>query len=586
MTRKRRIRNRAFALLLLLLLAPLLCACSADAPEEKAVYTGTLEEKIDAFYAEHESGAAGMQMAVLDRQGLVFKGYYGCADRERQLPFDETTVVDWGSSTKLLVWVSVMQLWEQGKLELEADVRDYLPEGFLSHLQGDKAVRMLDLMNHRAGFQEHYTDLFLQPGQELLSLEQALLQDPPPQIFAVDTVTAYSNWGVALAGYIVERVSGLSFCDYVHRNIFAPLGMENSALAPDLSDNPSVRERRESLVCYAGTKPLGSAFYEIQLYPAGSCVSTLDDYLAFAGSLIQDRCPLFASQDSFEAMMTASSCFGDTSVGRNAHGFWALPYGENTWGHGGNTAGCSSYLLFDPQRQLAAVVMCNQAGEEQFNGEMMELVFGESAWDYPAPERRPKGMLHPARTVLQGHFRIAGESFLSPGSMSELLWTYNEKDGIAKIEAPYSDYYFVSFPELLPSVLAVYGWAAAAAFSLAALLLTLLRGVLRRLRKKPKPARLPGARWSGAAVLLQLLIALAVLLVVAMVTSWRRAEEYLWLFPTAAALGALLAVLAVYGALWTRRNWKALSGGGRAYRITALLFAALTVYAMIYEQIW
>ena len=71
-----------------------------------------------------------------------------------------------------------------------------------------------------------------------------------------------------------------------------------------------------------------------------------------------------------------------------------------------------------------------------------------------------------------------------------------------------------------------------------------------------------------------------------MITAWCRAEQYLWLFPTAAALGALLAALAVYGAVWTRKNWRALSRGGRIYRVAALAFAALTVYAMVYEQIW
>ena len=113
-------------------------------------------------------------------------------------------------------------------------------------------------MNHRAGFQEYYTDMMLRVDQPFVSLEESLRYDQPEQVFEPDTVTAYSNWGVALAGFIVERISGESFVDYVHENIFEPLGMKDSALASDLMDNPSVRERRDKLVCYNGTIPAGT----------------------------------------------------------------------------------------------------------------------------------------------------------------------------------------------------------------------------------------------------------------------------------------------------------------------------------------
>ena len=178
---------------------PFLASCSANLSEEQEpkIYTGSYEEKINAFYEDHKDTTAGAMVGVFDKDGVVFKGYYGYSDIANGIKIDENTVIDWGSTTKTMVWVSVMQLWEQGKIDLEKDVREYLPDGFLTNLKYEKPVRMIDLMNHRAGFQEYYTDMFLPANMQAYSLEEALKLDQPPQVFEPDTLTAYSNWGVA-----------------------------------------------------------------------------------------------------------------------------------------------------------------------------------------------------------------------------------------------------------------------------------------------------------------------------------------------------------------------------------------------------
>ena len=539
--------------------------------------------RIDAYYEANKNTAAGMQMAVFDNNGIIHKGYYGYADIKNQIPVDESTVIDWGSSTKTLVWVSVMQLWEQGKIDLNADIKAYLPDGFLSNLSYEKPITMIDLMNHRAGFQEYYTDIFIPVDESYLSLEQALLQDPPPQIFEPDTITAYSNWGVALAGYIVERISGESFCDYVHQHIFAPLNMNNTALAPDLSDNPKVKQKRNELVCYAGTKPLGTAFYMIQLYPAGSCVSTLDDYIAYASCFVKDEFPLFENQSTFDVMMSATSYFGNSNVAKNAHGFWALRYGSNTWGHGGNTAGCSSYIYFDTQKKLGAVVMTNQAGEQTFNDYMMELVFGESPWKYDAPNQLPSNMVRPARTILKGHCKIAGEGFLKVNTFQNMLWTYNENNGIPKIENAYGDYYFVSAGEVIPGLIAVFGLAAAVLFSLIVLIFKLIIKIIRIVKKNNIQS---AEKWSVLSAFIQLLIGISAIAILILITGWFKSTTYLWLFKAIAILGITLAFLAIHGLIYTYKNWKQTSFKIKLYHLATILFSILTVFTIIYEHIW
>ena len=82
------------------------------------------------------------------------------------------------------------------------------------------------------------------------SLEEALRNTEPAQTYRPGEVASYSNWAAALAGLIVQRVSGMDYIDYVHKNILEPLGMEHTSVGPDLTDNPWVREQRLKMNCY------------------------------------------------------------------------------------------------------------------------------------------------------------------------------------------------------------------------------------------------------------------------------------------------------------------------------------------------
>ena len=569
----------------LALMLPALTACAPQEEEkEKVIYEGTIEEKIDAFWNDHEDTAAGMAVGVFDKDGVIYEGYYGYANLEKKTAIDENTVIDWGSTTKTLVWVSVMQLWEQGKIDLDEDIRTYLPDGFLTNLSYDKPITMTDLMNHQAGFQEYYTDMMLLPSCEPVSLEEALKQDQPPQIFEPGTVTAYSNWGVALAGYIVECVSGESFCDYVHENIFEPLGMNDSALAPDLSDNQSVADRRWELYCYSGTTSMTEAFYLIQLYPAGACVSTLGDYIKYGQCFVQDEFPLFENPDTFDVMMSATSYFGDTDVAKNAHGFWALPYGDSVYGHGGNTQGCSSYITFDPVNQIGCVVMTNQSGESIFNMEMMELIYGESTWDFPAADGIKDGMYHPARTVLQGHFKLMGASFMSTDSFENWYWTYNEDDGIPKFECLYGDYYLVPAWQVAAECVLIYGWIVSLVVAFVALGVKFIRFLVRKIRKSDKKTILGTS--VGIASVLELVIALTVGAAMLMMGIWVPISVYGFLFPVAGVLTLVLAALTVFMIIKFCTTAKKASVIRKIWNILAILFAVLNVALVMYFEMW
>lgn len=517
------------------------------------IQSDQLEEEIDSFVREHEDTTAGMAVAVFDQSDELLKNYYGYVDKEKEIPVEADSVFEWGSTTKLLVWVSVMQLYEQGKLDLKKDIRTYLPEGFLTNLSYDTPVTMLNLMNHNAGFQEVYADLFVKDVSDISGLGDALKQHEPEQIYEPGTVTAYSNWGVALAGFIVEQISGMSFSDYVHQNIFEPLGMEHSALYMDLSDNTWVQEKRQELQCYMPTGELiPDCFYYITLYPAGMCTSTLDDFETFARALLDEDSILFQKQETREEMFAPTTYFGQTEVPMNCHGFWMVPFGVQTIGHGGNTAGCSSYLLLDITDGIGAVVMTNEAAESTYNSKMMELIFGTfERSNYMTEDEVPSGIYRPARTVRKGPFKFLSMSFSMGEVDNNLLWAADDSTGLRKIVYSYGDDVEVPTAEFVLEMGLFLLWIAAIAFSLISLIVRLIAALVRKLRKKESAKKTLG-KWSIAAGLLQLLVMVLLFAVIVCVSAYVRWNAYVWLFAVFGILALVMAGMSVYGIVKNR----------------------------------
>lgn len=211
----------------------------------------SLRDEIDRYVDAGMDTAASVSIGVVMGDEIVYERQSGKIDIENGTRVDENTVYEWASVSKMLIWVSVMQLWEKGEIDLEADIREYLPDGFLTRLKYEKKITMYHLMNHTAGFQEVLHTPETAYEEDILSLEDALIKYMPAQIYEPGTVCSYSNWGAALAAFIVEKVSGEPFYEYVHEHIFTPLGMDKTAIKPDWSDNEWVREQRNRIKSYA-----------------------------------------------------------------------------------------------------------------------------------------------------------------------------------------------------------------------------------------------------------------------------------------------------------------------------------------------
>lgn len=319
----------------------------------------------DIDMAENKWGATAIGAFNADQ--VLCTGYYACTDAELNAHTDENSVFEWGEVSQTLIWVSAMQLWEQGKLDLDRDIRDYLPSGFFERLTYDEPITMIDLMNGTAGWQESSSQIWKTDEEAILSLSDELRKAEPVQVYRPGEVPVDSLYSAAVAGYVIECVAKQGYCDYVHEHILVPLGMEHTSVNPTHSDNAWVYEQRRKMKTYENGAALtdkGDCLNYLTLYPAGSAVSTLPDLITFSQALMAPDSPLFQSSDTQAELFSATSFYGESDIPLCAHGLQCQEFAVRAYGHEGATAASHVKMLLAPESKLGLVVMINQSDDD------------------------------------------------------------------------------------------------------------------------------------------------------------------------------------------------------------------------------
>lgn len=222
-------------------LSPAPATSAAPAPAMPGARQGRAltAEDVDAWldgympYALHSADVAGAVVTVVKGGQVISARGYGYSDVARRRPVDPArTLFRPGSVSKLVTWTAMMQLVEAGKLDLDADVNRYLD--FKIPPRGGRPITLRQIMTHTAGFEEAIKDLILYDPKGNMALGAYLKRWTPRRIYDAGTTPAYSNWATSLAGYIVERVSGMPFDDYVEQRIFKPLDMRTASFRQPL----------------------------------------------------------------------------------------------------------------------------------------------------------------------------------------------------------------------------------------------------------------------------------------------------------------------------------------------------------------
>ena len=227
-------------------------------------------------YALHSGDIAGAVVTVVkDGQVIAARGY-GYSDVAKHKPVDpNVTLFRPGSVSKLVTWTAVMQQVEAGKINLDADVNRYLD--FKIPPRNGQPITMRQIMTHTAGFEEANKGLITYHAQDVVPIGAYLKRHVPARIFDAGTTPAYSNWATTLAGYIVERVSGMPFDDYLDRRIFAPLDMRTASFRQPLP----ARLRPLMATGYPRASEPAKGFEYVVAAPAGSLSASGADMAKF-----------------------------------------------------------------------------------------------------------------------------------------------------------------------------------------------------------------------------------------------------------------------------------------------------------------
>ena len=302
----------------------------------------------------------GAVVSVVKGGRVLLTAGYGLSDVAVRIPMDpERTLVRPGSISKLFTWTAIMQLAEAGKLDLDADVNRYLdfkvPEPF------GRPITLNELMTHRGGFEEGLKDAVVTRPDLLEPLGVFLKRHIRPALYPPGEVPAYSNYGTALAGYIVERVSGERFEDYVAHHIFTPLGMTRSTFSQPL---PALTDSVVSRAYMNGTQPPGP-FELISFAPAGALTTTADDMTRFMLAHLQDGQTNGAKilRPETVRLMHSPSIASPPGFDVMAHGFFHDERnGRLLLEHGGDTILFHSHLMLLPKEQVGLFVSLNSRG--------------------------------------------------------------------------------------------------------------------------------------------------------------------------------------------------------------------------------
>ena len=362
-------------------------------------------------YALEQANMAGAIVLVVKDGEVLFEKGYGYADVVKRVPLDPSlSLIGVDSISKTFTWTAVMQQVEQGKLDLDRDVNDYLD--FKLSPTFSKPITLRELMTHTPGFAERIKS-YRKSGEPPRSLGDYLRTvPPPPQIYPPGTIQAYSNYGAELAGYIVERVTGEPFPAYIEHHILSPLGMTRSTFY-----HPVPKAWRGDLALNYGVATdepyrLDDA-EQLIADPAGSLWSTAEDMSLFMRAHLQQRNVLLKPETL--ALMHKPAYVPVPGSPGTALGFFrADTHGHPVFGHDGDGVGSHSDMELMPDDGVGFFSYTNSDGSGGLIG--AARTFRASLWRhfvdryYPARDSPQEPTLASAKAHAQ---QVAGDYEMS-----------------------------------------------------------------------------------------------------------------------------------------------------------------------------
>jgi CubicO group peptidase (beta-lactamase class C family) len=418
----------AFSPTILLALLASQSVAAADLPNLEAFVDGV----VSGYMAQER--IAGAEVAVVrDGETLLVKGY-GIEQVEPRRAVDPNlSLFRIGSISKTFTWLSIMQLVERGKLKLEDPINDHLPDELDVPDEGfAKPIRIIDLMNHSAGFEDLLQGLFVAEDAKLLPLQEQLRQRRPHRVREPGKFMVYSNYSTALAGAIVAHVSGMEYESYVEQNIIAPLGLAHTTFREAYQPTEALPQpmapalaahRSQNIEDRNGAWQAIPHEHIVSMAPAGAAVSTAGDMARYMLALLDPQRLAGAGVLKAEtfAQMREPSFQSAPGMPAMHHGFFNTPLGTTTHlgvdnlSHGGSTLHFRSFMVvtsdLQDQGTLGIFVTANSATGAAMVQAVAERILAR--YFTPLPEVAPtvpEGGANRAREYA-GQYRTARRSY-------------------------------------------------------------------------------------------------------------------------------------------------------------------------------
>ncbi|MCP5068791.1 MAG: beta-lactamase family protein [bacterium] len=537
----------------LILLALLLAVPSDGQP---APASGGPESRMETFLEGlvpgllHSHHVPGAVIAVVQDDEVLLARGYGQARTDGAHPMSADTRVRVASISKLFTSTAALQLVEQGKLDLHADVNDILDFELSSPF--DDPITLHHLLTHTAGFDDRFIGTAVPHGQQAVPLGAYLAEHMPPVVMRPGQTLSYSNHGLALVGRLIEIASGQSFAEYLSEHVLAPLEMHASTFGVPFP----VRRDQSLPYLWSGDRYRELWFERLNDGPAGDLNTTALDISNFAIAHLnhgrfRDREIL---RPETTAMMHAQQFTHDPRLLGWGYGFSEVSLGgEQGIGHGGWVLGFHSRLWLLPEADRAIFVSINAEPTGAFFEDLMrawtewtgthpdapaaastELAAARDAWSGTyIPNRRARSTFMDVLTLAQ-HITVRPDE-AGGLSVSGPLWRVRhlalETEDLARVEGMEIRAVLRDSPEdgrpqlvfganafdrvggLEDPRLQIALWAVAVAFGLASVSGWLLGGLARRIGGAPPSPTGRTARWVGMAAA-SLLVAIPVGLLV------------------------------------------------------------------------
>jgi CubicO group peptidase (beta-lactamase class C family) len=391
-----------------------------SSPQGKPLTAEDVGAWLDGYlpYALAKGDIAGSVVAVVKDGQVLFEKGYGYADVASKKPVDpKLTLFRPGSVSKLFTWTAVMQQVEQGKLDLDTDVNKYLPADFQIAPRNGKPITLRNIMTHTAGFEEQIKNIITEdPSQP--GYVELLKRWTPTRVFDAGTTPAYSNYATSVAGYIVERVSGESFYEYIDKHIFAPLDMTHSTFR-----QPLPKELVPLMATgYITASDAAKKFEIVGPAPAGALSSPAEDMAHFMIAHLQNG-EYHGSRilkEETAKLMHDSPLTLLPPLNRMELGFFETNInGREVIGHLGDTQDFHTSLHLFLKENTGFYVSFNSAGKEGAAHPLRIALFNDFADRYfPGP--RPETRVDEA-TAKQHAQLMAGNWYASRGAFTTFM---------------------------------------------------------------------------------------------------------------------------------------------------------------------